>query len=136
MTRATPVPETITLHVPFKLTKRGGRKLMIAPDGAEVAPRPRVDSTLVKALARAHRWQRMLDSGEFATIRELAEREGVTPSFLTRILRLTRLAPDIAEAIIDGKQSETLTLKAVMEPFQGEWAAQASRFNGSDPHES
>lgn len=133
MTRATPTPETITLHVPFKLTKRGGRKLMIAPDGAGVAPRPRIDSALVKALARAHRWQRMLDSGEFATIRELAEREGVTPSFLTRILRLTLLAPDIAETILHGKQSETLTLKTAMEPFPGEWAAQASHFDGRDP---
>lgn len=128
MTRTTPVPETITLHVPFKLTKRGGRKLMIAPDGAEVAPRPRVDSALVKALARAHRWQRMLDSGEFATIRELAGREGIAPSYLTRVLRLTLLAPDIAEAIIEGRQGPDVTLARALEPLPGEWTTQVSHF--------
>ncbi len=136
MTRATPTPETIMLHVPFKLTKRGGRKLMIAPDGAEVTPRPHIDSALVKALARAHRWQRMLDSGEFATIKELAEREGVTPSFLTRILRLTLLSPEIVEAILDGKHIDDLTLKTAMEPFPGEWSAQASHFDGREVRNS
>jgi hypothetical protein len=72
---------------------------------AEGATQPRrTDSTLVKALARAFRWKRMLESGEFATIAELAEREGIAPSYMTRVLRLTLLAPDIVEAILDGKQ--------------------------------
>ena len=100
MTRGTPIPETVTLHVPFRVVKRGGRKEMQLPDGA--APPRRTDSTLVKALARAFRWKRMLESGEFATIAELAEREGIAPSYMTRVLRLTLLAPDIVEAILDG----------------------------------
>lgn len=124
MTRATPTPETITLHVPFKLTKRGGRKLMIAPDGAGVAPRPRIDSALVKALARAFRWKRILETREFATIAELAEREGIAPSYMTRVLRLTLLAPDIVEAILDGKQEPKLTLARVLEPFPLKWEEQ------------
>jgi hypothetical protein len=136
MTRGTPIPETITIHIPFRITKRGGRKLMLAPDGAECAPRPRIDSALVKALARAHRWQRMLDSGEFATIRELAEREDVTPSFLTRILRLTLLAPEIATAVLDGAQFADLTLKTAMQHFPGEWTAQVSKFHGREALES
>ena len=74
MTRCTPIPETLTLRVPFRLVKRGGRKEMHLPEGA--AQSRRTDSTLVKALARAFRWQRMLESGEFATTAELAEREG------------------------------------------------------------
>jgi hypothetical protein len=77
MTRATAVPETVTIHVPFRIVKRGGRKAMQMPEGA-AQPR-RADSTLVKALARAFRWRRMLESGEFATIAELAEREGIAP---------------------------------------------------------
>ncbi len=97
---------------------------------------PRIDSALVKALARAHRWQRMLDSGEFATIRELAEREGVTPSFLTRILRLTLLAPEIVTAVLDGTQFADLTLKTAMQHFPGEWTAQVSKFNGREALES
>ena len=75
MTRAKPVPETVTVHIPFRLVKRGGRKEMQLPEGA-IGQR-KTNNTLVKALARAFRWKRMLESGEFATISELAEREGV-----------------------------------------------------------
>ena len=102
MTRGAPIPDTVTLHVPFRIVKRGGRKEMQMPEGA-MQPR-RTDNALVKALARAFRWKRMLESGEFATIAELAEREGIAPSYMTRVLRLTLLAPDIVEAILDGKQ--------------------------------
>ena len=87
MTRGAPVPDTVTLHVPFRVLKRGGRKEMQLPDGA--MPSRRTDNALVKALARAFRWKRMLESGEFATIFELAEREGIAPSYMTRVLRLT-----------------------------------------------
>jgi hypothetical protein len=75
MTRGAPVPETVTLHVPFRVVKRGARKEMHLPEGATHSRR--TDNTLVKALARAFRWKRMLESGEFATIAELAEREGI-----------------------------------------------------------
>ena len=83
--------------------------------------RGRADSTLVKALARAFRWKRMLESGEFATIAELAEREGIAPSYMTRVLRLTLLAPDIVEAILDGKQGPEVTLARLLEPFPLAW---------------
>jgi len=122
MTRATPIPETVTLHVPFRIVKRGGRKEMRLPDGAAQPRKP--DSTLVKALARAFRWKRMLESGEFATIAELAEGEGIASSYMTRVLRLTLLAPDIVEAILDGKQGPGVTLARVLEPFPLEWEAQ------------
>lgn len=112
MTRGTPIPETVTLRVPFRIVKRGGRKEMQLPEGA-TQPR-RTDSTLVKALARAFRWKRMLESGEFATIAELAEREGIAPSYMTRVLRLTLLAPDVVEAILDGKKSAEVTLAGLL----------------------
>lgn len=134
MTRGGPIPETVTLHVPFRVVKRGGRKEMQLPDRVK-QPR-RTDSTLVKALARAFRWKQILESGEFATIRELAEREGVTPSFLTRILRLTLLAPEIVTAVLDGTQFADLTLKTAMQHFPGEWTAQVSKFNGREELES
>ena len=65
MTRATVSAdgETITVHIPLTFRKRGGRKLVVTPDGAEWAPRPRVDNAMVKALARAFRWRKMLDDG-------------------------------------------------------------------------
>ncbi|PWE30591.1 hypothetical protein DDZ14_14995 [Maritimibacter sp. 55A14] len=118
------LPDTITLHVPFRVEKRGGRKEMQLPDGAP--PERRIDSTLVKALARAFRWKRMLDSGDFATIAELAERERIAPSYMTRVLRLTLLAPDIVEAILDGRHGPEVTLARVLEPFPVEWERQNS----------
>jgi hypothetical protein len=122
MTRAMAVPETVTIHVPFRIVKRGGRKDMRLPEGAAL-PR-QADNALVKALARAFRWKRMLDSGEFATIGELAQREGIAVSYLTRVLRLTLLAPAIVEAILDGRQGPKLTLARLREPFPVEWDRQ------------
>ena len=122
MTRRAPIPETVTLHIPFRVVKRGGRKEMQLPEGA-AQPR-RTDNTLVKALARAFRWKRMLQSGEFATIAELAEREGIALSYMTRVLRLTLLAPDIVEAILDGKPGQVVTLAKLMEPPPLGWDEQ------------
>lgn len=126
MTRGTPIPETVTLHVPFRIVKRGGRKEMQLPDGA--ARPQKTDNTLVKALARAFRWKRMLESGEFITITELAEREGVAVSYLTRVLRLTLLAPETIEVILDGLQLPELNLTKVTGPFPLEWALQHQYF--------
>lgn len=122
MTRGAPVPDTVTLHVPFRIVKRGGRKEMQLPEGA--AHSPRTDNTLVKALARAFRWKRMLESGEFATIAELAEREGIAPSYMTRVLRLTLLAPDIVEAILVSRQPTKFQLDDLLVAFPGEWEEQ------------
>lgn len=126
MTRATPAPETVTVHVPFRLVKRGGRKEMQLPEGA--SSHRKMDNTLVKALARAFRWKRMLESGEFTTMAELAEREGIAPSYMTRVLRLTLLAPDTVEAIVDGKQGPEVTLAQVLEPFSACWCEQREVF--------
>ena len=126
MTRATPIPVTIILHVPFRIVKRGGRKEMQLPDGAPTQRHP--DDALVKALARAFRWKRMLESGEFTSISELAEREGITVSYLTRLLRMTLLAPDLVGAILDGRQGLEVTLARLMEPFPAEWADQTLAF--------
>ncbi|GGB62876.1 hypothetical protein GCM10011316_38470 [Roseibium aquae] len=125
MTRGTPIPDTVTLHVPFNIVKRRGRKEMQLPERA-MQPR-RTDSTLMKALARAFRWKRMLESGEFSTIAELAAREGIAPSYMTRVLRLTLLAPDIVEAILDGKHGTDLTLARLLEPFPLEWKNQINK---------
>ena len=127
MSRAKPIPETVTLHVPFRVVKRGGRKEMQMPDGA-TQPR-RTDNSLVKALARAYRWKRMLESGEFNTIAELAGREGIASSYVTRVLRLTLLAPDIVDAILDGKQGPEVTLAQVLEPFPLTWQHQTAHFS-------
>ena len=125
MTRARPIPDTITVHIPFRIVKRGGRKEVQLPPGA--AAQRKIDNTLIKALARAFRWKRMLELGEFVTIAELAEHEGIAPSYMTRVLRLTLLAPDIVEVIVDGRQGPDVTLANLMEPFPLDWKAQTSR---------
>lgn len=122
MTRATAVPETVTIHVPFRIVKRGGRKEMQMPEGA--TPSRRTDNTLVKALARSFRWKRMLEAGEFMSISELAEREGIAFTYMARVLRLTLLAPDIVEAILDGRQGQEVTLAYVLEPLSLVWSDQ------------
>jgi hypothetical protein len=126
MTGETLIPDTVILHVPFRIVKRGGRKAIALPDGASAPRRP--DDSLVKALARAFRWKRMLESGEFATIAELAEREGIAPSYMTRVLRLTLLAPDIVEAILEGRQGPDVTLARLMDGFPKEWEGQRESF--------
>jgi hypothetical protein len=86
----------------------------------------RQDITLIKAVARAFRWRRMLEFGRFSTINELAAAEKINSSYVSRVLRLTLLAPDIVEAILDGRQAAGLTLPGLMEAFPVEWSAQCA----------
>ena len=117
--------QTLTVRVPFTIRKRGGRKLAIAADGSTLAPlRPRIDSTLVKALARAHRWNRLLESGRYGSAAELAAAEKINPSYVSRVLRLTLLAPDLVEAIVEGRQADDIEALVLLRPFSTDWAEQ------------
>ncbi|KMK65964.1 bacteriophage-like protein [Puniceibacterium sp. IMCC21224] len=129
MTRAKPVPETVTVHIPFRLVKRGGRKEMQMPDGA--SGHSKMDNTLVKALARAFRWKRMLETGEFTTIAELADREGIALSYMTRVLRITLLAPNLVEAILEGRQGPKATLAKLLEPVSAKWEDHNDQFEAN-----
>ena len=122
MTRVASIPDTVTIHVPFRVVKRGGRKEMVLPEGAAQAPKP--DNTLVKALARAFRWKRMLESGEFASISELAEKEGIAFTYMARLMRLSLLSPELVDAVMDGHQPANITLANLMDPFPADWKVQ------------
>jgi len=122
MTCTAPISETMTLHVPFRIVKRGGRKEVQLPEGT-AQPR-NTDNTLLKALARAFRWKRILESGGFGTIAELAQREGIAPSYMTRVLRLAFLAPDIVEAILDGRQTMPITAETFRYGIDDDWDVQ------------
>ena len=128
MTSMAPIADTVTVHVPFRMVKRGGRKEMVLP--ANAPAQRKTDNTIIKALARAFRWKRMLESGEFTTMAELAEREGIAASYMTRVLRLTLLAPDIVEAILDGRQGPEITLAQLLKPFPASWSEQKRTFFG------
>ncbi|CDK99752.1 Putative bacteriophage-related protein [Magnetospirillum gryphiswaldense MSR-1 v2] len=122
--------DTLTIRVPLTLRRYGGRKLVIVPegDGVPVRAKPTPDDTLLKALARAHRWKRMLESGKVASLNELSEAEKINPSYLTRIYRLTLLAPDIVETILDGRQPRTIQLANLMDDMPVEWDRQRERY--------
>jgi hypothetical protein len=115
-------PQTLTVVIPLRVKPRGGRKAMVTP--GVLALERRQDITLIKAVARAFRWRRMLESGRFTTINELAAAEKINASYVSRVLRLTLLAPDIVEAILDGQQPEGMTLPGLMKGVEVEWARQ------------
>ena len=116
---------TITVHVPMKFTVRGGRSTVIA-NLVPAPAQPRIDNALLKALARAHRWRRMIESGEYASITELAKAEGVNQSYACRIMRLGLLAPSIVAEILDGQHHSDLMLKQLMKPLPVRWDAQTA----------
>jgi len=115
----------LTVRVPLAARKpRGGRKLILTPGGVTNRGTTAADTTLVKALARAFRWRRMLETGRYGTIDELAAAEKINSSYVSRLLRLTLLAPDIVEAILDGRQAEGITLPGLMEGVAVVWDEQ------------
>jgi hypothetical protein len=118
---------TLVVRIPMRFQRRGGRKRIVTPDGNEIVAtsKPQPDGTLVKALARAWRWQRLLEEGRFASVRELGEAERVGLSYVSRILRLTLLAPDVVERILDGRP--TAGLAKFLKPFPVEWERQRQR---------
>ncbi|WP_270933605.1 hypothetical protein [Falsiroseomonas oryzae] len=118
--------QTLTVVIPLRMKPRGGRKAMVMP--GVLALERRQDITLIKAVARAFRWRRMLETGRFGTINELAAAEKINSSYVSRVLRLTLLAPDIVEAILDGRQPQGTTLPSLMEPLPVEWERQRKAF--------
>ena len=117
---------TIVVDIPMQWKRRGGRKVIIAPDGSDAwAPaKPRPDETLIRALARAHRWKRMLEGGTYRSAAEIAEAERIDRSFVNRLLRLTFLAPDLQEAILDGRQPKGMQLEELTRAMPSGWDEQ------------
>ena len=124
---------SITVRVPLAIRRLPGRKTVVTPEGAPAAvpTRTRADPPLVKALARAHRWRRMLVEGRYASVSEMAAAERIERGYLGSLLRLTFLAPDLVEAILDGRQPADLGLPTLMEPFPPEWDAQRTALAGA-----
>ena len=121
MTAAT----SITVRVPLAVRHRPGRKTVVTPMTDGVAPvTTRADPALVKALARAFRYQRMLDQGRYASITEMAAAERIERGYLGSLLRLTLLAPDIVGALLDGQMPCGLDLPQLLAPSPLEWAVQ------------
>ena len=118
---------TVTVRIPISIRRRGGRKLVLAPDGTPNT-RPVLggpdNNAMVKAIARAFRWRKLLENGTYATIAEIAAAEKINESYVGRVLRLTLLAPDIVEAVLNGRQPTDFTLADLMHPFAVDWSEQ------------
>jgi len=126
---------SVTVRVPLTIRRRGGRKMIISPDGVATDARSstpadiavtRGDPALVKALARAFRWQRMLETGTACSVSDIARQEKLNTSYVSRVLRLTLLAPDIVEAILDGRQAPGTTLPRLMKACPTLWESQSA----------
>jgi len=123
---------SVTVSVPLTIRRRGGRKQIIGPDGA-LAPQSdggasvipvNGDPALIKALARGFRWRRMLEEGRYSSISEMAKAERIGRGYLGSLLRLTLLAPDLVEAILDGRQPDDVSLLRLLQPLPQNWSEQ------------
>ena len=121
---------TLVVRIPMRFQHRGGRKRIVAPDGTELAPssKPQPDGTLLKALARAWRWQRMLDDGVYASVSDIGNSENISKSYVSRILRLALLAPDIVETILVGRTDQGMMLEQLERPLPASWKEQRLAF--------
>jgi hypothetical protein len=130
MTTAT----SITVRVPLAIRHRPGRKTVVTPMADGVAPvTTRADPALVKALARAFRYQRMLEQGRYASISEMAAAERIERGYLGSLLRLTLLAPDLVELVLDGRGADRVALPALLKPIPLVWAQQRERLVSDEP---
>jgi hypothetical protein len=127
---STTSPTSLTVQVPLRIRRRPGRKTVVTPEGASPAApfqaiSTRADPALVKTLARAFRYQRMLDEGRYSSITEVAEAERLDRGYMGRLLQLTLLAPEIIEAVLEGRQSEQLDLPLLLKPLPADWKCQS-----------
>ena len=126
MTAAT----SITVRVPLKIRRRPGRKTVVMPTLGEAGDGTiptRADPALVKALARAFRYQKLLDEGRYASISEMATAERIERGYLGSLLRLTLLAPAFVEGLMAGASGRAPTLAELLQPFPENWICQQER---------
>ena len=118
--------ESIRIHIPLKFKRRGGRKEIVVPEGLDkFQPKKQpAKYALLVALARAFRWKDLLDTGQVASMSELAKKFRVDASYLSRLLRLTLLAPDIVEKILEGQEPSGLSLAKLTKRLPLDWDKQ------------
>ncbi len=122
----------LTTEIPMTFRRRAGKAVIVLPNGERAVQRREalIDNTMVKLIARGHRWHRKLFDGTHASIEDRAKSENISPSFVSRILRLAYMSPTIVEAILNGQFPAHLTMKDLMEPFPMEWELQREHFFG------
>jgi hypothetical protein len=125
----------LKIHIPMLIRRMRGRKMVIAPqalDGEIPGAAVPVQAAVIQALARAFSWAEILETGQVKSISELARNLAVDSSYVTRVLKLTTLAPDIVEAIINGEEPDGLSLARLIKSFPVEWSEQRTLFGFKD----
>ena len=124
------VGSILTELIPITFQQQCGRKQIMSPPGEDTWQPQKLlpDNTMIKALARAHRWKKLLESGAYATVDDLAKAEKINASYVSRVLRLTLLAPAIVASILDGRQLANLQLDDILKPFPISWQEQSDLF--------
>ena len=128
--KLSPDGKTIIYNIPMRFYRQGGRRMVILPEHEAARKRPNgpSDDPMVNALAKAHRWKKMLEKDGAITIRQLAEKVGVDKSVVARTMRMNNLAPDIVTAILDGKKPEALNLESLRETIPLLWQEQREKW--------
>ncbi len=126
--------DTVTVRVPLAIRRRGGRRVVVSPDGSVLPTAPRhvatnADPSLLKALGRAFRWKRLLDDGTYASVSDISRAEKLDRTYVGDVLRLTLLAPDLIEAILEGRAGQEVTLPRLVEPWPLIWQDQKAAFD-------
>ncbi len=127
--------KSIVIRIPYRFRRAGGRKAIIAPEGADSAflPAAQPDSSLIKALVRGYRWRGMLERGRVKSLKALAQAEHLDPSYLARTMRLTLLAPDIVTAILEGRQPDSMSLANLRNNIPDDWGEQRRKWGFGPP---
>jgi hypothetical protein len=126
--------QMLVVYIPMQLKKRGGRRRIIVPEQIQRAGASRdYSEALALAITRAHHWKELLDAGKFASISELAQAIGLDVSYAARLFRLTFLAPDIIEAILDGKEPDGLSMRILAKPISLDWREQREELGFANP---
>ena len=126
-------PATVNIHIPLRLKRRGGRKLIVTPEGHTLAPAPaqkrETDAPLVKALLKAWKWQKDLESGKVHSMEDIAKRHNIDTAGVSRLMRLNFLAPDLKLAILEGAQPRTILLQdLIRKAWPEDWEEQQKMF--------
>jgi hypothetical protein len=116
--------QSTAIRVPMEFEVRGGRREIILPLGAETEPKAQANGPLVVALGKAFRWQKMLEEGEVGSLSALANQAGLDRSYVSRILGLVVLAPDIVKAILAGREPDGLSVAQLLNDVPMAWEQQ------------
>ena len=125
----------VRVHVPMTFRKRSGRREIIVPDGLDGTKdcAPDYHEALVIAISRAHRWKKTLDERRYGSITELARAVKINRHYMARLLRLTLLAPDIIEAVLDGIEPDDFSLNKMVGEISSLWKEQRLGYGFREP---